>query len=100
MHLCLISEHQLHMQLQHAFFILDTPLTSPILQIIGTYDRGLVTLSVIVAVLSAYAALDLAGRVTSAHGRDRHLWLIGGAATMGIGKPPSRPAGRKLSTSS
>jgi PAS domain S-box-containing protein len=52
---------------------------------IGTYNYGLVALSVIISVLSAYAALDLAGRVTSAHGRARYLWLSGGAATMGIG---------------
>ena len=52
---------------------------------IGTYNRGLVALSVIVAVLSSYAALDLAGRVTSAQGRARYLWLSGGATAMGIG---------------
>jgi hypothetical protein len=49
---------------------------------IGTYNRGLVALSVVIAILSSYAALDLAGRVTSAHGRARYLWLSGGAATM------------------
>jgi len=58
---------------------------SPGTAISGTYDHGLVTLSVIIAVLFSYAALDLAGRVTSAHGPVRHLWLSGGAVTMGIG---------------
>jgi NO-binding membrane sensor protein with MHYT domain len=52
---------------------------------IGTYNHGLVALSVIIAVLSAYAALDLTGRVTSARGRARYLWLSGGATAMAIG---------------
>jgi two-component system, sensor histidine kinase and response regulator len=60
-------------------------LISPAVAISGTYDHGLVTLSVLIAVLCSYAALDLAGRVTSAHGPARHLWLSGGAATMGMG---------------
>jgi len=51
----------------------------------STYNHGLVALSLIISVLAAYAALDLAGRVTFAHGRARYLWLSGGAATMGIG---------------
>jgi two-component system sensor histidine kinase/response regulator len=52
---------------------------------IGTYDRGLVALSVVIAILSSYAALDLVGRVTSAQGRVRYVWLSGGATAMGIG---------------
>jgi len=32
----------------------------------ASYDYALVALSVIIAVLASYAALDLAGRVTSA----------------------------------
>jgi hypothetical protein len=44
----------------------------------------LVTLSVVIAVLVSYAALDLAGRVTSARGVIRILWLSGGAVAMGI----------------
>jgi PAS domain S-box-containing protein len=51
----------------------------------GTYNYGLVALSLIVAVSASYAALDLARRVTFARGRARYLWLNGGAATMGIG---------------
>ena len=35
--------------------------------------------------LASYAALDLAGRVTAAHGRVRFVWLTGGAAAMGLG---------------
>src|SRR5258707_15047756 len=51
----------------------------------STYDYRLVALSVLIAMLAAYAALDLAGRVTAARGRARLIWLTGGAAAMGIG---------------
>jgi diguanylate cyclase (GGDEF)-like protein/PAS domain S-box-containing protein len=51
----------------------------------GSYHYGLVAFSVILAIFSAYAALDLAGRVTAARGRARALWLGGGAAAMGVG---------------
>ena len=50
-----------------------------------SYDYRLVALSVFIAVLASYAALDLAGRVTSAQGRIRQLWLTGGAIAMGTG---------------
>jgi NO-binding membrane sensor protein with MHYT domain len=33
------------------------------------------TLSIVLAMLSWYAALVLARRVTSAHGRERAIWL-------------------------
>ena len=51
----------------------------------GTYSYGLVALSVLIAIVASYAALDLAGRVTSAHGRSRYFWLTGGAIAMGTG---------------
>ncbi|HWW15681.1 MAG TPA: diguanylate cyclase [Candidatus Dormibacteraeota bacterium] len=51
----------------------------------GSYDQRLVALSVLLAVFASYAALDLAGRVTSAHGRARAIWLGAGAAAMGLG---------------
>jgi PAS domain S-box-containing protein len=53
--------------------------------LVGSYSHGLVSLSVVIAILAAYAALDLAGRVTSAQGRIRFLWLTGGALAMGTG---------------
>jgi two-component system, sensor histidine kinase and response regulator len=53
--------------------------------IIGTYDSRLVVLSVLIAILASYTALDLAGRVTSAHRGSRAPWLAGGATAMGIG---------------
>jgi two-component system, sensor histidine kinase and response regulator len=51
----------------------------------GFYDFRLVTLSVVIAVCAAYAALDLAGRTTASRGRVRLVWLAGGAAAMGLG---------------
>ena len=52
---------------------------------VGFYDFRLVALSILIAVLAAYAALDLGGRVTSGHGIIRLAWLTGGALAMGIG---------------
>jgi PAS domain S-box-containing protein len=51
----------------------------------GFYDYRLVALSILLSLLAAYAALDLAGRVTSAHGTRRLVWLCAGAAAMGAG---------------
>jgi diguanylate cyclase (GGDEF)-like protein/PAS domain S-box-containing protein len=51
----------------------------------GTYDYRLVALSIALAVLASYAALDLAGRVTSTRGRARTAWLTAGACAMGLG---------------
>jgi two-component system sensor histidine kinase/response regulator len=51
----------------------------------GSYDYHLVALSILIAVLASYAALDLAARVTAAQGRVRFAWLWGGAAAMGTG---------------
>src|SRR5579863_7851590 len=53
--------------------------------LVGTYDYRLVTLSVLIAMLASYAALDLGGRITAARGRVRWIWLTGGSATMGLG---------------
>jgi two-component system sensor histidine kinase/response regulator len=57
----------------------------PNVLIVGSYNIRLVAFSVCIAVVASYAALDLAGRVTSARGRARILWLCGGATAMGIG---------------
>ncbi len=53
--------------------------------LLGFYDYRLVAVSVFIAILAAYAALDLAGRVTAAHGLPKFAWLGGGAFAMGIG---------------
>ncbi|HEY9812450.1 MAG TPA: MHYT domain-containing protein, partial [Candidatus Sericytochromatia bacterium] len=50
-----------------------------------TYELRLVLLSIAIATIASYTALDLAGRVTAAIGKSRWLWLIGGAIAMGLG---------------
>ena len=51
----------------------------------GYYDYRLVALSVLIAILASYAALDLGGRVTASRGRAQFTWLMGGSFAMGIG---------------
>src|SRR6185295_14362638 len=53
--------------------------------VIGSYNYALVTLSVLIAVFASYVALNLASRVTAASGWTRAVWLLGGAAAMGTG---------------
>jgi two-component system, sensor histidine kinase and response regulator len=53
--------------------------------ILGTYDLRLVVASVLIAIMAAGAALDLAGRVNHARGVARFWWPVGGAIAMGIG---------------
>jgi two-component system sensor histidine kinase/response regulator len=60
-------------------------MTSTGMTMAGSYDHHLVALSVLIAVLASYAALDLAARVTAARGRVRFAWLFGGATAMGTG---------------
>ncbi|MEL7353572.1 MAG: MHYT domain-containing protein [Cyanobacteria bacterium J06560_5] len=49
------------------------------------HNLPLVGLSILIAMLAAYTALELAGRVTANKGRSQVLWLTGGALAMGIG---------------
>jgi diguanylate cyclase len=51
----------------------------------GVYSPALIALAYIVAMMASYVALDLAGRLTAAHGRAAKYWLIGGAFAMGTG---------------
>ena len=51
----------------------------------GRYDLRLVAISVVLAMVASYAALDLAGRITSTRGRARMIWLSCGATAMGLG---------------
>jgi two-component system, sensor histidine kinase and response regulator len=51
----------------------------------GYYDDRLVALSIAIAILAAYAAVDLSGRMTVARGRSRLAWLCGGAFALGVG---------------
>ena len=53
----------------------------------SSYNPLLVLLSLFVAILASYTALDMAGRVVTAQGQGRAAlwWLIGGASAMGLG---------------
>jgi len=53
----------------------------------GHYDSGLVALSILVAIIASYTALDLAGCVSASTSSPRKswTWLIAGAVSMGIG---------------
>ena len=58
---------------------------TPNAALIGTYDYRLVALSIFISLLTASAALDLAGRALIAAGKTRLAWLSGGSIAMGIG---------------
>jgi diguanylate cyclase (GGDEF)-like protein len=51
----------------------------------GSYSYWLVVVSLLVAILASYTALDLATRITASKGRAAKLWLVGGAFSMGTG---------------
>lgn len=51
----------------------------------GSYSTSLVVISLCVAILASYTALDLAGRISTAKGRAVYLWIAGGALAMGVG---------------
>jgi PAS domain S-box-containing protein len=55
------------------------------MEMTGYYDPWMIVLSVLIAVTASYAALDLAGRVSEAHGWPRAAWLSAGAMAMGLG---------------
>lgn len=49
------------------------------------YDPLLVAISFVIAILAAWTALNMAGRVSTSEGRAAWLWLSGGSIAMGIG---------------
>jgi NO-binding membrane sensor protein with MHYT domain len=53
----------------------------------GHYDSSLVALSIVVAIIASYTALDLAGCVSSSTSTPRKswTWLVAGALSLGIG---------------
>ena len=61
------------------------PPVNELMTIPATYDYRLVTLSVVIAFIASYAALELGGRVTASRGGARLAWLIGIACAMGAG---------------
>ncbi len=50
-----------------------------------SYNFGLVLLSVLVAAIGAYVAVEIAERVRAAEGRRRIMWTCSGALAMGLG---------------
>lgn len=53
--------------------------------LVASYDLRLVVLSVLIAILASYVALDLALRVRAVRGITRHAWLASGSISMGLG---------------
>ena len=51
----------------------------------ATYNFWLVALSIVVAIVVSFTALTLAGRVAASERKGGQLWLLGGAAAMGMG---------------
>src|SRR6266403_712750 len=51
----------------------------------GAHDGSLVTVSILVAVLASFAALDLAARIRASSGRLRYAWLAAAAFAIGGG---------------
>lgn len=55
------------------------------MQMAGQYNLWIIILSIFIAIIASYSALDLAGRVSHAKGLRRWVWIVGGAGAMGIG---------------
>jgi PAS domain S-box-containing protein len=55
------------------------------MRVIGTYNSYLVALSILVASFASYTALDLGGRLGTAQGFARRMWLVAAAISMGGG---------------
>ena len=51
----------------------------------GTHDPALVALSIIIASIASYAALDLGGRMRASSGRAASAWLLTSAVALGGG---------------
>ncbi|MEL6880590.1 MAG: MHYT domain-containing protein [Cyanobacteria bacterium J06607_10] len=53
--------------------------------LLTSYNYWLVLLSIVIAILTGYTALDVAARVTAAKGWTQAIWLCCGAVAMGMG---------------
>lgn len=53
--------------------------------LVSQYNQILVVISFVVAILAAYTALNMAGRVVGSQGIAARIWLAGGGVAMGIG---------------
>lgn len=52
---------------------------------LGSYNPWLVVVSVLVAMLASYTALDMAGRIVATQREGNRWWLVCGSLAMGIG---------------
>ena len=60
--------------------------SEPGLAVATEYDPTLVFLSIAIACLASYAALNIAGRIgASEKSRSQQVWILAGAWSMGIG---------------
>ena len=55
------------------------------LELLESYHPLLVIVSIVIAVLASYTALDLSSRVAANTGRIRAWWLLRGSIAMGTG---------------
>ncbi|WP_313683111.1 bifunctional diguanylate cyclase/phosphodiesterase [Pantoea sp.] len=53
--------------------------------LVTSYDWYTVIVSVLVAMLASFTALDMAGRVATSSGKTALVWLFGGGFAMGVG---------------
>lgn len=51
----------------------------------GSYNYSIVALSVIIAILASYSALNIAAKIRYSSGNMRYFWLLSGALVMGSG---------------
>ncbi|UJF33485.1 bifunctional diguanylate cyclase/phosphodiesterase [Paenibacillus hexagrammi] len=51
----------------------------------GHYNGWIILLSVIIAVMASYSALNLAGKIVRSKGKSRTVWLCAGSLVMGSG---------------
>ncbi len=55
------------------------------MMLVTSYDSFIVIVSILVAMLASFTALDMAGRVATSSGRVALIWLLGGGFAMGVG---------------
>jgi diguanylate cyclase len=49
------------------------------------YDPTLILVSILIAIMASYVALDLTGRLSTAGSKARWVWWLGGSIAMGVG---------------
>ena len=64
---------------------LASPCDRPAMEIAGTYDPILVSLSLFIAMFASFTGLSLARRMSTSAGRARSLWLLTAAFALGGG---------------